>query len=269
MNNTFEKILEMNRWIRIAYNNLKTSKSYNNKTDLIVQNYLDKYINDSRINIENIPQIYFKFTNQYSNHIRKYIESDLYPFEYEKSIELNRCDYDIILILSIILSEHRHIIFSKLLSYSEKNNGNILLIGIGSGIELEFLDLNTINTTIYDLEISPLLKSYFSNINFKEYRFTGQEKNIDIIYAIELLEHLDDPYEFLENAKKSLKNGGEICCTTVTNVPQFDHLQKFKGDEFEKKIKTIGLRIKEKQIIKHNSIDKKLDAYNTWYILKK
>ncbi len=56
------------------------------------------------------------------------------------------------------------------------------------------------------------------------------KKKYDTIFAIELLEHLENPYEIMESFGRSLKKDGRLIITTARNVPQFDHLFNFTDE---------------------------------------
>ena len=68
----------------------------------------------------------------------------------------------------------------------------------------------------------------------------------------------------------SLTIDGLFYFTTATNIPQIDHLFNFDNEvAFEVGLQDLGFQVVEKEIVFHESIDSKLIASNTWYILKK
>ena len=89
----------------------------------------------------------------------------------------------------------------------------------------------------------------------------------DAVYAIELLEHLDDPYAFLKDCRDSLAPGGRAIVTTATNVPQFDHRYNFVSDEeFERRAADLGLRLEHKRVIPHDYARTQIVARNAFYV---
>ena len=264
------EIFEKDRWMRIAYGKLLKSAYYNpdivTKIDLFLGSYAEFY----NLSISDVIAIYNNFTNDYSKDIREFLKTGKYPFELGVKREIKRVDYDIVLILSVVLSIHRHRIFSQLISSSNRNSSDIVLIGVGSGLEIEFLSKEHNRITTYDISISDFAKARYSDIEMKESYFKGTEKNLSSIYAIELIEHLSDPTVFLKMVYDSMMLGGQFFFTTATNVPQIDHLANFPDMEaFESKLKQIGFTIEQNIVIVHESIDSKLEASNNWFEVKK
>ena len=130
--------------------------------------------------------------------------------------------YDIVLLFSCLFSAHRFRIMQLILQKSPIVNSG-LFIGCGPGMEIELVKDNFKSLYAYDLSSNDFLLTKHPNVHFKEDYFTG--KNIDnaynIIYLIELLEHLNEPYGLLEKCKKVLTENGKIILTTATNIPQF------------------------------------------------
>jgi hypothetical protein len=264
------EIFEKDRWMRIAYLKLLKSPIYNtdivNTVDLFLENYVQFY----KLSINDIISIYNNFTNHYSKDIRQFLQTGKYPFELDVNRPLTRVDYDIVLILSVVLSEHRHKIFNQLLLSSNSNTSDIVLIGVGSGLEIEFLNRKKNRITAYDISISDFANSMFTDIKMVENYFDGTEKNFSRIYAIELLEHLNDPIAFLKMVYDSMIFGGQFFFTTATNVPQIDHLFNFADlIDFELQLKQIGFTTQQNILIAHESIDSKLNASNNWFEVKK
>lgn len=139
---------------------------------------------------------------------------------------------------------------------AETGSGNCLVVGVGSGLELVLLRNKFKNIDAYDLSISDFCKDKFSDLNLYEKKFSPRFRlKYDAIYAIELLEHLECPYEILSNFSQSLKKNGRLIVTTIRNVPQFDHLYNFSNEyEFEKNVKNLGFDILQKEVTKHNYV---------------
>lgn len=264
------ELFERDRWLRIAGSKLRKSPFYNehiyNKTAV----FLEEYVNFYNLNVDQVLKMYNDFTIEYSKHIREFLKTGKYPYQNSLPLNLGRIDYDIVLILSVLISVHRHRIFCNLFNAIQKLNGNSLVIGVGSGLELDYFNVNPENVTAYDITISKHVFQKFNRINIREEYFTGTKNGYRNIFAIELLEHLSDPLEFIRMVYDSLVIDGLFYCTTATNIPQIDHLYNFDDEvAFEKELQTIGFQILEKEIIFHESMGSKLIASNTWYIFKK
>jgi SAM-dependent methyltransferase len=265
------EIFEKDRWIRIAHSKVKKSTCYKGSIVDTIDNFLNDYALYYHLTAKNIIDIYNRFTAQYSKHIREFLISGKYPYQYCEPAMLGRIDYDIVLILSVVLSIHRHQIFNHLISAGTKAKGKIDLIGIGSGLEIEFLDTNKNEINAYDISIATHVKSKFHNrVQLHETYFNHKRGECENIFAIELLEHLEQPLEFIKMIYNSLKPGGYFYFTTATNIPQIDHLYNFTDrEQFELELQAMGFTIVESEIIEHESIDSKLNASNGWYTLKK
>ena len=181
---------------------------------------------------------------------------------------LTREEYDVVLLCSILTSHHRYEIIN-LINLIPSHDQKIAVIGVGSGVELLFI--NSSNTTIdaYDLSISNFAKKSFSNVNFFEHEFKSSENYYDVVYAIEILEHLNNPFELLRVIYDSLRIGGKCIFTTTTNVPQFDHYYDFEVKELVAELGEIGFRISEYRVIKHESKFDNIDSSNAFFIVEK
>lgn len=264
------EIFAQDRWIRIAYKKLESSPYFNPVIVGKVGSFLSYYANAHNLAVSEVIDMYYSFTKEYSIHIREFLSTGKYPFENGLTPNLSRIHYDIVLILSVVVSIHRHRIFSNILNSAAKSIGNISLIGIGSGLELEFIDSTNHEIDAFDISISQHIKTKYSHLKLHEDYFTEVSGACSNIYAIELVEHLSDPMEFIKMVYSSLAKDGRFMFTTATNVPQIDHLYNFSSrDQFESDLEAIGFQIDESELLPHDSIDSKLDANNVWYILKK
>ncbi|MBI5765990.1 methyltransferase domain-containing protein, partial [Candidatus Falkowbacteria bacterium] len=94
---------------------------------------------------------------------------------------------------------------------------------------------------------------YYENIELEKFIKNNNER-FDLIIATELIEHLNNPLDFLENCKKILKDGGKIIITTPnrdyygqtaiwnTDWPPL-HLFWFSFKSFEKMAEKVGLNV--------------------------
>jgi hypothetical protein len=264
------EIFEKDRLIRIAHNKLQNSIYYNPEIVTKIDNFLNCYAKFYDLSVDNVITIYNNFTYNYSIDIRDFLKTGKYPSELGVERVINRIDYDIFLIVSVVSTIHRHRIFNQLLQSSLGGSSDITLIGVGSGLEIEFLDRSSNRITAYDISISDFVKSKYTDVKIIEGYFDGTEYNLSKIYAIELVEHLSDPIKFLKLIYSSLIDGGQFFFTTATNVPQIDHMYNFPDmNDFESKLRDIGFDIETNNFIPHEYILSKLDASNNWFGVKK
>ena len=128
-------------------------------------------------------------------------------------------------------------IFEERINYFEKilnKKGTILDVGCGPGFFLKYAKKR--GWKIFGLEPSKIAVSFakeklgikITNGNFDELK---KFKNIDVIYTHGVLEHLENPTEFLNLAKKSLSKNG-IIFTSVAN--DFNQIQAIALDSTKK-----------------------------------
>lgn len=235
-----------------------------------VDTFLEEYCSYNNISAEQASQAIQKFIDKYKFDMDNFLKEEKFPFELNNDkFDLSREEYDLFLISSILFTPHRFNIIRCLDKIKPKDK-KISIIGVGSGIEISFLGTALNSVSAYDLTISSFTKNYFKTINFKEELFKIEKNTYDMIYAIELIEHVEQPYELIQNIYDSLQQGGRLIITTIKDVPQFDHLINFKSSSFfEKNIKEIGFNILEKVFIPHEYRFSKIEANNTFYILEK
>ncbi len=270
MSSILDELMDSDRWIRIAFTRVKKSQHFDVEISNLVDHFLSEYVSVNSISAEGVIKLYNEFTSLYSQHVREFLSTGKYPLENGVKVSFGRQEYDIVLILSIVLSLHRHLIFKKLKSIISELDGKTLLVGIGSGIEISFFDQFTKIVNAYDISISPYVKKRFSNHILLEEYFIGEHETYDNIFAIELMEHLPDPLAFSKICYDSLKPDGHFYFTTATNIPQADHTVNFDDlIQFEKDMEKLGFSIVENMEIKHESLNEKLKASNNWFDLKK
>jgi SAM-dependent methyltransferase len=68
----------------------------------------------------------------------------------------------------------------------------------------------------------------------------------DLVVSVELLEHLEDPVDFLRGIKNLIKNGGDAFVTAAINAAHADHIYLYSSvTDIEVQFKESGLRIVE------------------------
>lgn len=266
------EIFNIDRRLRIDHKRLLASPSVNEDLIVTIDRYLADFAIYNNLTAHDILHSYDGFVKRYSEDIKDFIATCKYPIELEKENNIDRIDYDISLILSSAITIHRHKIINNIREYCSEIVGKTSIIGLGSGLELELLNLYCSTKVIeaYDINISKFVKDRFNNIRLMEHEFSEKKGYYNNIFAIELLEHLTDPYYFMSICYDSLKIRGRLFITTATNVPQFDHLFNFQNDnEFKNEINSLGFKIIDKEDIPHDFFSKNLNGKNTWYVLEK
>jgi hypothetical protein len=265
-------LFKHNRNIRIQHKKLLSDPICNPGIIKYIDKYLSSYMRFNKLDGYKVLTSYNVFLSKYTSDMDRFILTNKYPYQLDIVENINRVDYDIALILSVALTSHRHKIFNHLFKYFAGKTGDILIIGVGAGLELEMFRMIyediEVNIDAYDTSITSFVKDRFCKYNIIEEKFTGTMKSYDYIIAVELLEHLLHPYEFLSLCSVSLKLNGVIVTTTATNIPQFDHLYNFNDFEFENEVNRLGLLIEEKKKIHHSSFNNRSISHNTLYVLK-
>jgi len=267
-----QEIINSDRRLKIKYNlNLKN----NDQLGRLILDKLSDYLADfcEFYNLTSIQALesYNEFLRVYINDFNFFINSGKYPFEIVRESFFSRETYDLALILSIFFTPTRLNIFKETLT-SIKNINKVTIIGVGAAVEIELIKkiFTQIDIDAYDLTISEFVKNRFekSIINEREFIF-NKENSIESFLLIELLEHLDSPYTFIEECSKNLKKNGSVICTTASNMPQFDHLYNFHNDDFIEKINEYNLNVIKSKRLNHDVMNTKIDSYNEFYHLVK
>ncbi|MEQ9232363.1 MAG: methyltransferase domain-containing protein, partial [Cyclobacteriaceae bacterium] len=165
-------------------------------------------------------------------------------------------------------------IINLLISQTSSLTRSVAVIGIGSGIDLEMLllSLKSSNIIAYDISLSDFTKFHFEKkVELREAAFENESSlNFGAVVAIELLEHLHNPYKLIKEVADSLSPGGHFIFTTATNMPQFDHLYNFTNDDvLDNYLKEVGLRITFKEELFHHYMKEQAPSKNTFYVTTK
>lgn len=266
-----KSIIEYDRKLGLEHRQLRQKLTHKDEKVIeLADNYLDAYCEFYKITVENVVAAIRKFSARYLEDIVQFQQRGNYPSAGAgHEFRLSRQEYDLFLISSIFFTPHRFEIFKQLHKLAFPF-GNCLSIGVGSGIELEFVQPHVTQCTAYDLEISEFTKLKYPDVRFRESLFVGQEKNFSTIFLIELIEHLNHPYQLIAQLFSALAPNGKLILTTAKNIPQFDHVYNFQSDElFEQRVQEIGFQIVQKIIIPHKYLFLKIDAENVFYVLEK
>ena len=115
-----KKFIEEVRLFQILYEDMNF---YNIELNELLLQYINKYIKYKQITAEEFKVNYENFLRQYTRDSKKYIKSNIYPaIENGITYDISREEYDIFLLLSTILTQHRYDIMSEIYSHKIKNN---------------------------------------------------------------------------------------------------------------------------------------------------
>ena len=265
-----DQLLAHSRLLTVLYDNLpdemKTSELYAR-----IAGYFAKYTSANNITVDDSISIYTDYITTYNKHCKQFIKTGKYPVENgEGTFTISREHYDVVLLISVLFTPHRFRIMQLL--QQKHSTGKALFIGLGPGLELMLTKENYSEIHAYDLSANEFLFAEFPGVSINVEMYTGQHENyFDSIYMIELLEHLEDPFELLNTCSISLKKGGNIYLTTASDIPQFDHLYNFPTDhtQFENQLKESGMSILFKELIPHHYLTLSLKPSNNFYVIQK
>jgi hypothetical protein len=265
-----EKISKKNK--SISFQQKRLISNINNK-DLKLYKFIDSYFKAyckfNKISIDQIINLRKKFLVNYLKNLNSFKKSKKYS-NLNENFNLTRIEYDIVLLLSFLIEDHRFKIIN-LFSKEKFKEEDVLIIGSGPSIELAVLRFylkHKMTIDAYDLNFNSFIKKKFiRECKVSEYKY--KKKKYSKIVLIEFLEHINKPYHFLFRLKKSLKKNGKILLTTAINIPQFDHVHNFKKREILKEIQTMGYKKKEYYYIKHKMFISKVKSANEYIVLMK
>ena len=245
------QLSKIDRLFGLSHRLLLKNNPINIKIINRVDDFLEKYCSFFNITPKEVALIINKFQQRYTKDVKRFSDTGKYPYELNiDEFSLTREEYDVVLLCSILTSLHRYKIINRI-NLIPSCDHKIAVIGVGSGVELLFISASNTYIDAYDLSISDFATKTFCNVNFFEHEFTSSNCNYDVVYAIEILEHLKSPFLLLREIYDSLVIGGKCIFTTTTNVPQFDHLYDFQIRELDSELKKIGFKISDYEILKH------------------
>lgn len=265
-----ESIAELNQYIRLGQRFTKKNAAIQGQDELYLKldRILADYCDYSGISKAEAAKSLQHYIERYAEDVRLFKNTRKYPFEIRNdNVPVSRTSYELFLISSYLFTRHRFSIACEMNSICETYETSSF-IGVGPGIEIEILKDKLKKINAYDTCLSRFTIERYPHVNFFEREFDGGHPS-DIIFAIELLEHLPDPYGLISRVYSALAPGGAFIATIASNVPQFDHIINFSKDDFEKKITDMGFIIQYSREIPHDYRIDKIEASNTFYILVK
>lgn len=244
------------------------------KDDCLLQSllaYIDRYIAYHRLSPEDVAGWYCGFIERFDRDLAAFERTGRYPVHNgTDGWEISREQYEIALLLSTVLTVHRYRIM-ELTQHTAAPTDDLLIIGCGSGIEIEILKDSASALVAYDLSISDFVHAVHRGVEFRQESFLpAKGESYDSIYLIEVLEHLNDPYVLIDQCLKSLRRKGMMWLTTATDLPQFDHRYNFPADhhEFLQKVVHMGLEVVLREDIDHKYLCSKVKAKNAFFQLR-
>lgn len=140
--------------------------------------YLDDYCRFYGLTPTDVTQVREGFARQYQIDLANFSKSRKYPRQLQGQIwSGSRIEYDIILILSLLLEKHRFRMASWLAEHLYEKD--VLCIGIGPGVELgivsEFLNGGDCKVVGYDLEVSDFARARYGELARQEYFLAGNK----------------------------------------------------------------------------------------------
>jgi hypothetical protein len=268
----FQEICAADRRLRINHKAVIQQPWVRPDVMALLEGYLSAYAAYHGLSAKEVAHIYEAFVVRYAVDVEEFLRTGSYPAALGKSATFGRREYDIALILSPLTGVPRCRIVHNIAEAAMGVDGRVAVVGAGSGLELELLRRYAGAATVesFDLDVSDFVRHQFRDFEVREREFKADGEKFEWIFAVELLEHLSDPFAFLATCCAGLVRGGTLYATTATNMPQCDHLYNFLDDElFAERVEQIGFRIAHQSAIEHAANFQQLNAKNTWYALEK
>ena len=181
----------------------------------------------------------------------------------DRSAVVPRDRYNISLLLSIVLTNHRFEIMRELegfLRRLELNSGRIASIGTGTGFELRLIAAalpDGLQIESYDIDPTTRQEAeqYLRFFGIERQVLFGSEFPLDVVdpgfvnafdalILCEVLEHLPDPARALASVRTYLTDRGHAFLTMAVNIAQEDHIFLYADIETcRRQIREAGLEI--------------------------
>ncbi|ECH3948949.1 class I SAM-dependent methyltransferase [Campylobacter coli] len=284
----FKLIEEKNALHKKCLDGLQLSdEEYNDLEKLIIY-----YKDTLNINLEEQAKSYIVVLNDTLEETKYFIEFGKYRYstlaEVKNMVYFNENymkQYMVgLAISSFIWNAHIEVrrYFAKYIDKKQDRKSTYLEIGPGHGEFFVKALRSQKFIEYYGIDISPIscqmskdmVENQFGVINqnnfkcdfickdFTKYNFNNKA---DLVVMGEVLEHVEQPLQFMKDVKTLLNDGGEIFATIPINAPAIDHIYLFSHpDEVKDLLKNAGLKIKECEYFMANnySLEKALKTKN-------
>jgi SAM-dependent methyltransferase len=192
----------------------------------------------------------------------------------DPSATVDRDDYNIALLLSIVFTNHRFEVMAQLVRFLEalaaNKSGRFASIGTGTGYELYLTGKILPHWAVESYDIDPTVQTEAQRF----LQYTGSDLNprfegyfpldevdparlgrYEALAFCEVLEHLPDPAQALRVSREYLSPGGRIFLTMAVNIAQEDHIFLYRSiTECREQIKDSDLRIEWEWISPQTSL---------------
>lgn len=264
------EITKKDRFLRICHAKVLDDAGDDAEIISILDQYLDGYAAFHNLNSDSIINSYKHFVATYNEDVENFLKTAKYPFENKLFRHIDRVSYDVALILSTLVGYHRFKMMELIRQIRFDDKNKILCIGVGSGVELSVMRQKDVSKIVaFDPMLSPFIQQRFPEAVFKEILYKPSPDKYDAILAIEFIEHVENPYDYLTDFSCSLNPGGKLIITTARNIPQFDHLYNFTSDtEFDAKAADLEFLLKNKIELRHGASFDRLGSKNIFYVFE-
>lgn len=269
-------IFHLDRRLALANERLRGSSHTYPQVESLIHTLLLAYAQAHQLSPSSIIAAYDKFSRLFAGHLEHFRQHRQYPLEYAPPVAMDRITYDVSLLLSCLVNTARFRITEKLLQNLalHADKPDVLVVGCGAGIELEIIQQSAHDhhVTAYDTNLGQFVRKRFSGFDLREQNFDNScpANSVDVVLAIEILEHVDNPTTLMEYISKVLKPGGICFCTTATDLPQFDHRFNFVDIPlFHRQLQTMGFSIQETEKFIQAYPFQGIESRNDWFTLRK
>lgn len=232
------------------------------------------YLKNMDIPLEYAVDAYLRFCEDTLRHQIDFMKTGKYPmssvskaFEqiYNNDEKMN--PYMLGLAVSLFLWKQHYEIFgffSQHIVQSTKAINSYLEIGPGHGFYLKKAlehcpanaEVSVVDISKTSIRMTRAVMNYFypSKNNITYYTdniFTlNLRQNFDFITAGEIIEHLDQPEQFLKILKNLLSSNGSVFLSTCVNAPEVDHIFQFeKVEEIVDMLNKSGFKVSAQLVV--------------------
>ena len=222
-----------------------------------------------------VVNLYMRFLRRHVANQGRFAKTGKYPFELDGAVaDVPRLEYELALILSTLTTRPRHRVMELLYSGAGLEGASGLregvIIGVGPGLENAMLKGRFDRLVGYDPHLSAFPARSGSSAELVAGFFDGTREGDEprAYYAVEVLEHLPQPFSLLDVIVDSAAPGSIAVLTTIRDEPQFDHLYNFVPGEVERYACGRGLRVRFHERIPHKAVGHRSPAENEFFVLE-